>query len=43
MTEQRTSPSPLAGEGAERKQREACEGAKPLTKIGEGKKGKIAR
>jgi hypothetical protein len=44
MTLQRTSPSPLAGEGAERETREADEGARPLTKAvpasparGEGK------
>jgi hypothetical protein len=32
MTLQRTSPSPLAGEGAEREKREAGEGARSLTK-----------
>jgi hypothetical protein len=32
MTVQRTSPSHLAGEGAERKKREAGEGARSLTK-----------
>src|SRR5690242_14717522 len=32
MTVQRTLPSPLAGEGAERKKREAGEGSRSLTK-----------
>jgi len=32
MTASDTLPSPLAGEGAERKKREAGEGAQPLTK-----------
>jgi len=31
MTEERTSPSPPAGEGAEREKREAGEGARSLT------------
>jgi very-short-patch-repair endonuclease len=33
MTVQRTSPSPLAGEGAERKKREAGEGSRHLTGV----------
>ena len=33
MMAQRTSPSPLAGEGAERKKREAGEGPRSLTKV----------
>jgi hypothetical protein len=39
MTNERVSPSPLAGEGAERKKREAGEGPRSLTKyrsIGNG-------
>ena len=32
MTASSTLPSPLAGEGAERRKREAGEGARPLTK-----------
>jgi hypothetical protein len=50
MTLRRTSPSPLAGEGAEREEREAGEGGRPLTKAapscptrGEGKKEGRAR
>jgi hypothetical protein len=33
MTERQASPSPLAGEGAERKKREAGEGVRSLTKV----------
>jgi len=43
MTVQTTSPSPLEGEGAERKKREAGEGARSFARIEEGKKGEIAR
>jgi hypothetical protein len=43
MTVQRVTPSPPAGEGAERKKREAGEGRRSLTRIAEGKTAEISR
>ena len=41
MTASSTLPSPLAGEGAERRKREAGEGAQPLTKMARGLRSRM--